>query len=122
MTLLVNDSNVKLQSFRSAVRQYRNNESGAKDMIDTIFHVLDRDVDATSGVVRELAGLFEGDGEGGKQRSVLESLNGFRVEVSATQNCGDARLTLFSNENNSQPLTYHLVWVLNGQVSLLARF
>jgi len=80
--MLVNDSNVKLQSFRSAVRQFRNNESGAKDMLDTVFNVLDRDVDATTGVLREIAGLFDGDSEKDKQRSVLEALNGFRVEVS----------------------------------------
>lgn len=80
--MLVNDSNVKLQSFRSAVRQFRNNESGAKDMLDTVFNVLDRDVDPTTGVLREIAGLFDGDSEKDKQRSVLEALNGFRVEVS----------------------------------------
>ena len=81
VTMLVNDSSTKLSSFRSAVRQFRSNESGAKDMIDTIFHVLDRDVDATTGVVREIAELFDGDGERDKQKSVLEALNGFRVEV-----------------------------------------
>lgn len=79
--MLVNESTVKLSSFRSAIRQFRNNESGAKDMIDTVYHVLDRDADATMGIVREIAGLFDGEGENEKQASVLEALNGFRVEV-----------------------------------------
>lgn len=81
VSMLVSDSAVKLSSFRSAVRQFRQNESGAKDMLDTIFHVLDRDVEATTGVVREIAGLFDGEGESDKRIAVLEALNGFRAEV-----------------------------------------
>jgi intracellular sulfur oxidation DsrE/DsrF family protein len=80
--MLVGDSSVKLLSFRSAFRQFQNHESRAKDMIDTVYNVLDRDTDATMGVVREVAGLFHGEGEKEKQASVLEALNGFRVEVS----------------------------------------
>ena len=81
VSMLVSDSTIKLSSFRSAVRQYRNNESGAKDMVDTIYHVLDRDPDATSGVVREIASLFEGEAEKDKRSAVLEALNGFQIEV-----------------------------------------
>lgn len=99
--MLVNDSSVKLQSFRSAVRQFRSNESGAKDMLDTVFNVLDRDVDATTGVMREIAGLFDGEGDRDKQRSVLEALNGFRVEVSLKHFHG-ALLTV-SNGSSSLP-------------------
>lgn len=80
--MLVNDSSNKLDSFRSAVRQYRNNESSAKDLVDTVFHVLDEDVDATTGVLREVAGLFENDSEKDKQSAVLEAVNGFRIRVS----------------------------------------
>jgi hypothetical protein len=81
MGMLVNDSSTKLQSFRAAVRQYRNNESGARDMVDTIYNVLDQDVDATTGVVREIASLFESEGDKDKRGAVLEALNGFRIEV-----------------------------------------
>ena len=78
---MVNGSENKLSSFRSAVRQYRNNESGAKDMLDTIYHVLDSDADATYGVLKEIANLFDGESEGDKQKAVLEALNAFRVQV-----------------------------------------
>nr|XP_031863964.1 uncharacterized protein CI109_000608 [Kwoniella shandongensis]KAA5531036.1 hypothetical protein CI109_000608 [Kwoniella shandongensis] len=77
---LTSESTVKLSSFRSAVRQFKNNESGAKDMVDTVFNVLDRDVDTTIGIVRELASLFNGEGEADKQKAILEELNAFRVE------------------------------------------
>ena len=86
--MLVNESSVKLSSFRSAVRQCRNNESTASDMVDTVFHVLDRDVDATTSVVREIAGLFDGPGEQEKQSAILESLNAFRIKVSLLKACG----------------------------------
>jgi predicted Zn-dependent protease with MMP-like domain len=71
----------KMTSFRSAVRQFRNSESGAKDLVDTVFNVLDRDVDATTGVVREVASLFDNDGEKDKQQALLSVLNAFRIEV-----------------------------------------
>lgn len=82
ITMLVSDNQNKLVSFRSAIRQYKNNESGSKDLIDTVFNVLDRDVQATVGVVRDVAGLFDSPGEADKNRSLLEALNGFKVEVS----------------------------------------
>ncbi|WWC63500.1 uncharacterized protein I303_106103 [Kwoniella dejecticola CBS 10117] len=80
VSMLVGDSPTKLSSFRSAVRSYKNNESTAKDMVDTIFHVFDRDLDTTTGIVREISSLFSGEGDGEKERNVLEALNAFRVE------------------------------------------
>ncbi|WVW85416.1 hypothetical protein I302_107454 [Kwoniella bestiolae CBS 10118] len=80
VSMLVSDSSTKLTSFRSAVRSYKTNESAAKDMVDTIFHVFDRDLDTTTGIVREVASLFGGEGDGEKGRNVLEALNAFRVE------------------------------------------
>ena len=78
--MLVGESSTKLSSFRSAVRQFKNNESSANGMIDTIFNVLDRDIDAAVGVVRELANLFGAENDGDKKKAVLEAINGFRVE------------------------------------------
>ena len=60
------------------MRQFKNNESSAKDMIDTVYNVLDRDADSTVGVLREISGLFDDED---KSRSVLESINAFRIEV-----------------------------------------
>nr|XP_019011646.1 uncharacterized protein I206_03749 [Kwoniella pini CBS 10737]OCF50427.1 hypothetical protein I206_03749 [Kwoniella pini CBS 10737] len=80
VSMLVSDSPTKLSSFRSAVRSYKNNESAAKDMVDTIFHVFDRDLDTTTGVVREISSLFSTDADGEKERNVLEALNAFRIE------------------------------------------
>jgi hypothetical protein len=71
----------KMTSFRSAVRQFRNAESGPKDLIDTVFNVLDRDADATTGVVREVASLVDNDGEREKQQALLAAVNSFRIEV-----------------------------------------
>jgi hypothetical protein len=79
VSFIVNHSDNKLSSFRSAVRQFRNNESGAKDLIDTIFNVFDRDADSTTGVVKEIANLFKDDQD--KMQSVLTALNAFRIEV-----------------------------------------
>ncbi|KAL1405818.1 hypothetical protein Q8F55_007496 [Vanrija albida] len=80
VSMLVNDSQTKMASFRSAIRQYKNNESGVKDMLDTVYHVLDEDADSTAGVLREVANLFNGDGEKDKQKAILEAVNAFRVQ------------------------------------------
>ncbi|WVQ95123.1 hypothetical protein IAU59_002217 [Kwoniella sp. CBS 9459] len=80
VSTLVNDSEIKLNAFRSAVRGFKNNESSAKDMLDTIYHVLDRDPEVTVTITRELGGLFSGEGQGDKERAILEALNAFRVE------------------------------------------
>lgn len=71
-------------------------------MIDTVYNVLDRDVEATVGVMRDVAGLFEGPGEGDKGRNLLEALNGFRVEVSSFESAAYdyQKLTGLSNVIN----------------------
>jgi hypothetical protein len=79
VAMLVNDSATKLASFRAAVRQFKSNESSARDMVDTLFHVLD-DADATAGVSRELANLFDAENDRDKQRAILEAVNSFRIE------------------------------------------
>lgn len=80
VSMLVNDSQTKMASFRSAIRQFKNNESGVKDMLDTVYHVLDEDADSTAGILREVANLFNGEGEREKQTAILEAVNAFRAE------------------------------------------
>ncbi|WVR09437.1 hypothetical protein IAU60_006504 [Kwoniella sp. DSM 27419] len=80
VSMLVNDSETKLSAFRSAVRSFKSNESTAKDMLDTIYHVFDRNADVTTAILRELSSLFSGDGQKDKERAVLEAVNAFRVE------------------------------------------
>lgn len=80
--MLVSDNQNKVNSFRSATRQYMVNESSAKDLIDTVYHVLDQDREATVGILRDLVGLLDGPSDQDKGRVLLENLNGFKIEVS----------------------------------------
>jgi hypothetical protein len=80
MSMLVGDSPTKLASFRSAVRQFKNNESTAKDMVDTLFYVLEQDREATAGVGREIANLFDSEGDREKQQAILAAVNAFRIQ------------------------------------------
>lgn len=79
---MVSDNENKMSSFQSAVRGFKKGESTAKGMIDTIYHVLDRDAQATASIVREVGSIFEQDGDKDKAKSILEAINGFRAEVS----------------------------------------
>lgn len=80
VSMLTNDPATKLASFRSAVRSFKNNESGARDMVDSIFNVFERDLDVTIGIAREVAKLFESEGDKDKAKDLIEALNTLRVE------------------------------------------
>jgi hypothetical protein len=62
---------------KAAIRSYRSNESAARDLIQTVFSVLDRELDDTATVVGLLVDLLE-DEE--KKRDLLGAWNGFKVE------------------------------------------
>lgn len=102
---MVNDSNTKMASFRSAVRAFKQGESTAKGMIDTIYNVLDRDTQATLSVIKEIGQIFEQDGEKDKAKSILEAFNGFRAEVCHLSPVHHLHLSLdsllFSRNSNS---------------------
>lgn len=78
--MLTNDSATKLASFRSAVRSFKSNESGARDMVDSIFNIFERDLDVTVGIAREVAKLFGSEGDKDKEKDLIEALNTLRVE------------------------------------------
>jgi hypothetical protein len=86
---MVSDSVNKMSSFRSAIRAFKNTESTAKGMIDTIYNVLDQDHQATISVVKEIGQIFEEDGSRDKAKDILEAINGFKAQVSyfATIQC-----------------------------------
>jgi hypothetical protein len=79
---MVSDSANKMSSFRAAIRAFHNTESTAKGMIDTIYHVLDQDNQATISVVKQIGQIFEEDGSRDKAKEILEAINGFRAQVS----------------------------------------
>ncbi|OXG14726.1 cytoplasmic protein [Cryptococcus neoformans Tu401-1] len=80
VSMLTNDSATKLASFRSAVRSFKSNESGARDMVDSIFNIFERDLDVTVGIAREVAKLFGSEGDKDKEKDLIEALNTLRVE------------------------------------------
>ncbi|OAX34326.1 hypothetical protein K503DRAFT_724683 [Rhizopogon vinicolor AM-OR11-026] len=61
----------------AAVRGFRFNESTARDLISTIWNILDRKLDDTAGVVNAIVDLFD---EEEKKSNLLASWNGFKVE------------------------------------------
>jgi hypothetical protein len=82
VSYMVSDSTNKMTSFSAAIRAFKNTESTAKGMIDTIYNVLDQDSQATVSVVKEIGQIFEEDGLRDKAKDILEAINGFRAQVS----------------------------------------
>jgi E3 ubiquitin-protein ligase ZNF598 len=64
-----------------SVRTYRNSEMSAADLIDTLWQILDRRVDATGSVAKGLADLMESDD---KRREILSAWHDFRIEVGSS--------------------------------------
>lgn len=63
---------------KAAIRGYRANESSARDLISTVWNVLDHDLDGTAGIINAVVDLLE---EEEKKRDLLSAWNGFKVEV-----------------------------------------
>jgi hypothetical protein len=62
----------------AAVRGFRLNESTARDLISTIWNILDRNLDNTAGIINAIVDLFD---EEEKKSGLLTSWNGFKIEV-----------------------------------------
>lgn len=60
-----------------ALRDYTASQSGARDLISTIWSILDRDLDATASIVNLIVDFLE-DEE--KKTALLSAWNGFKVE------------------------------------------
>jgi hypothetical protein len=66
-------------AIRGAIRSFKASESSAKDMIGTIYTVLDENMNSMSTVINGLVPLFDEE----KRRDVLNVWNGMRIEVRA---------------------------------------
>lgn len=62
----------------AAIRSYRASESGPRDVISTLFEVVDRDLDTTARLISLLVELLDDED---KRRALLSAWNGFKLEV-----------------------------------------
>lgn len=65
---------------RSAIRSWRSSESTVYDMLETIFTVLERNMDKMPKVVERLVPIFEGE----KKSELLDAWGGLRAQVCRT--------------------------------------
>ena len=66
-----------IASVKLALRDYTASQSGARDLISTIWSILDQDLDATASVVNLIVDFLE-DEE--KKTALLSAWNGFKIE------------------------------------------
>ncbi|KZT09676.1 uncharacterized protein LAESUDRAFT_646679 [Laetiporus sulphureus 93-53] len=69
-----------LPAIQAAVRSYRVSESAARDLISTIWNILDRDLDGTASIINVLVDLID---EEDKNRELLTAWNNFKIEQRA---------------------------------------
>ena len=94
---MVEYSETKLSSFRHAIRLYKNNEAPARDLVDTVYSVLNRDTEDTYRVVRRIADTMRGDDD--KVQGILAALQSFKVDVSFV--IEDCRLSVANHADHS---------------------
>lgn len=78
MTSLVPNSQAAIAAIRNALRSYRVSESAARDLILTVWNILDCNLDGTASIVNALVDLID-DEE--KKSNLLSAWNGFKIEV-----------------------------------------
>lgn len=66
------------------MRSYRVSESAARDLIQTTWTVLDREIEHTATVINLLVDLLDDDE---KKKDLLSAWNGFKVEVCSSYLC-----------------------------------
>jgi hypothetical protein len=63
---------------KAAVREYRASESSARDLISTIWNVLDQNLEHTASIVNAFVDLLDQEE---KKQDLLASWKGFAIEV-----------------------------------------
>ncbi|KAF9220168.1 hypothetical protein BS17DRAFT_715431 [Gyrodon lividus] len=69
--------NSAVPAVMAAIRGYRANESSARDLISTVWNVLDNNLDDTASIINGVVDFLE---EEEKKRGLLASWNGFKIE------------------------------------------
>lgn len=72
---------------KAAMRGYLANESSARDLISTVWNILDQNLDDTASIINGVVDLLE---EEEKKRDLLAAWNGFKIEVSFSMAPRDA--------------------------------
>ena len=70
--------NAAIPAVKAAVRSYRANESAARDLISTIWNILDNNLEGTAGIINALVEYLD---EEDKKKDLLQAWNGFKIEV-----------------------------------------
>lgn len=78
LTTLISNPVTAVPAIQAAIRSYRVSESGARDVISTVWNILDRNLDGAAGVINLLIDLID---EEDKRRDLLVAWNGFKIEV-----------------------------------------
>ncbi|KAI0949996.1 hypothetical protein AcV7_008600 [Taiwanofungus camphoratus] len=80
LTTLISNPVTAVPAIQAAIRSYRVSESGARDVISTVWNILDRNLDGAAGVINLLIDLID---EEDKRRDLLAAWNGFKIEQRA---------------------------------------
>ena len=78
LTSLAPNPTHAVPAVKAAIRSYRSNESAARDLISTVWSILDRNLDGTASIVNVLVDVVD---EEDKKRDLLAAWNGFKIEV-----------------------------------------
>lgn len=76
---MTSNTNTAARASIAAVRSFEASESGPRDLISTLFNLLERDIEATASSIIVLVDVLEQEE---KKTVLLAAWNGFKIEVS----------------------------------------
>jgi len=71
------NSSTAAPAVKSALRSFNSSESGSRDLISTIWNVLEQNLEGTASVVNSIVDILDDED---KKRELLSAWNGFKVE------------------------------------------
>ncbi|KAL6301834.1 hypothetical protein BKA93DRAFT_447316 [Sparassis latifolia] len=74
---LAPNSTAAVTAIQAAIRSYRVSESAARDLILTVWNILDHNLDGTASIINSLVDLMD---EEEKKKDLLSAWNGFKIE------------------------------------------
>lgn len=78
VSVLTSNSTTAVPAIKAAVQSYRSSESGPRDLISTVFNIVNCELDGTASLVSFIVDVLD-DEE--KRRELLAAWNGFKIEV-----------------------------------------
>lgn len=102
---LATNPNAAVPAVKAAIRGFRASETSARDLISTIWNILDQNLEHTASIVNAFVDLLDQED---KKTELLSSWKGFTIEVRGVLAISHLLLLILSSSNGDSSRTLFL--------------